>query len=308
MGWLATSDARAAGASADRTVVLRICPALDMPTLVGILDVQLPRVRFLPDTSAGSTAHWLAELCADGHTVVSTVQNTETGASDTRTWPVPPDAGAQGLERLAAHVLAVQVEAALESLSERPQPERDVPAIELAAASGDPPLRLDLVAGLGFDGVGGLSGRTDEASIAMGPGVRLGALLDRHGYIGFGLRALTVLGDGAGLDLLEIMPLSIEGGWHVPLGPVALQACLAVIGERWDPTGIAWGSGWRAGIGLGGGLVVPLAWLLDFRLEFGVEFFPEGYHLGLDAEETVAELSNWRWRAGAGLGISIPVL
>ena len=306
------STARADAPSGTPSVILRVCPDLDAATIIDVLDAQLPEVEFLGDGVGGATTPWMAEVCSNGNTVVATLQNTRTGASEVRTWPVTLDAGEQGLERLAAHVIAAQAEYVLEL---PPGPVDEVPdRVEQVDVPGIEPERdvgLGFVVAAGFECVGGLSGRTDEASLALGPGFRLGMLIDESGYVGFGLRALTVSSSGAGLDLLEALPLSIEGGWMATLGPVALGGFLAVIGERWQPNGAPWGSGWRAGIGAGGEFVVPLAWLLDVRVTFGVEFFPEGYRLGHDtgtSEEIVAELSNWRWRASAGFGLSIPAI
>ena len=140
--------------------------------------------------------------------------------------------------------------------------------------------------------------RTDAASIALGPGFRAGVILGRNGVLGIGVRSLTVVGVAPEVDLVETVPLSIEGGWAGSLGPVELQGILEVIAERWSPSGAAWAGGWRAGLGLAGGLVVPIAWLLDFRVDFGIEFFTEGHTLGYTFE-TTRELSPTS-RTGAG--------
>ena len=125
-------------------------------------------------------------------------------------------------------------------------------------------MQLDLYLAIGFESVGGLTHRTDAASIALGPGFRAGVVLGRNGVLGIGVRSLTVVGVAPEVDLVETVPLSIEGGWAGSVGPVELQGILEVIAERWSPSGAAWAGGWRAGLGLVGGLVVPIAWLLDF--------------------------------------------
>ncbi|MBI5487896.1 MAG: hypothetical protein HY905_11230 [Deltaproteobacteria bacterium] len=266
----------------------------------------------MPEDEVGVTARWLAELCTDGRMVVSTLTDTDTGASNTQTWPVPEDAGDEGLERLAGHILEDQVRAALESAP----PDTPV-VVDDDTTDGDgsapdvgPDLGVELYLAVCFESVGGLTDRTDEASIALGPGFQLGVILGRHGIVGLGIRTLTVLGVGARMDLLETLPLSIGGGWNAPLGPVELQGVLEVIAERWSPSGASWTGGWRAGLGARGGLVVPVAWLLDFRIDFGAEYFAEGYSLGYGPEidgEFVADLSNLRWRASAGLELRIPL-
>ena len=53
-----------------------------------------------------------------------------------------------------------------------------------------------------------------------------------------------------------------------------------------------------------------MGWYLDVRVDFGVEFFAEGHSLGYGSgpdREIVADLSNWRWRAAAGLELRLPV-
>ncbi|MBI5490540.1 MAG: hypothetical protein HY905_24615 [Deltaproteobacteria bacterium] len=312
MGWASPGGASAGESDLAPVVVLRVCGNLDAESVIGMFGARFPQVRIVPDDQGGATTPWLAELCTDGEMLVSTLTNTDTGASSTQTWPVPGDAGERGLERLAAHILGSQIRGAFEAASAAIPFSEGADAMEGDAALEDDEagLEVDLFLVVGFESVGGLTHRTDEASIGIGPGFLAGAILARNGIIALGVRALTVLGVGAGMDLLETLPLSIGGGWNAPLGPVDLQAVLEVIAERWSPSGADWGGGWRAGLGARCGLVVPLAWLLDFRLDFGVEYFTEGHSLGygpVTSGGIIADLSNLRWRASAGLELRIPL-
>ena len=295
-------------------VVLRICEALDRRVFEEIIEGCLPDVQFMTGEDEGCTSPWIAEVCFDGATLVSTLTDVESGASSARTWPMPDDAGSHGRERFAAHILADQVRGLLDATAAdawsdpggglQDRHEEDDGTVR-------PGFGLDLYFAVGFDSVGGLTHRTDETSIAIGPGFRLGVVLDDHGIIGLGLRSLSVIGTDAGLDLLDALPLSIEGGLGGAVGPVELQGVVEVIAERWSPAGASWAGGWRAGLGLFGGLVVPIAWLIDFRVDFGVEFFTEGHSMGYPLEpnrEIVADLSNLRWRASAGLELRIPLI
>ena len=311
-----TWTAASAGTEADGgrpAVALRVCDALDRRVIAEVLEGYLPELRFQVDSGAGVGVPLSAELCFDGEMVVSTVTNTDTGSSNTQLWPMPADATGRSRERLAAHVLGDQIRGVLFATQ---------PGAPSAAGAGpsddeppstpaDRPMQVDVHLALAFDAVGGLTHRTDAASIALGPGLRAGVILGRNGVVGLGLRSLTVIGGADDLPLVEMLPLWLEGGWAGSVGPVELQGLLQVIAERWSPSGAAWAGGWRAGLGMSAGLVVPIGWILCFRLDFGIEFFPEGHTLGYTTEttgETVADLSNWRWRAAAGLEFRIPLL
>ncbi|MBI5486158.1 MAG: hypothetical protein HY905_02375 [Deltaproteobacteria bacterium] len=312
MGWTMPIAAAAGESARLPTVVLRICDRLDAESILGILNAHFQDLNVRQGDEGGATSPWLAELCADSDRVVSTLTNTTTGASDTQTWPVPLDVGDEGLDRFAAHILGNQIRTGLEA---SPHVAPPTPGGEEDEGAGPPSaeasaLGIDLYFAVGFESVGGLTDRTDAASIALGPGLFAGVILGQHGIVGVGIRSLTVLGSGPGMDLLETLPLSIGGGWNAPLGPVEVQAVLEVIAERWWPSGSVWGGGWRGGLGARGGLVVPLGWMLRIRVDFGVEYFTEGYSLGYTTEtsrEFVAELSNLRWRASAGLELRFPV-
>ncbi|MBI5501582.1 MAG: hypothetical protein HY907_15160 [Deltaproteobacteria bacterium] len=312
IGWSPHGVAAADESAGPPVVILRICAGLDAESVFGILGAHFPDLNVRRGDEGSATSPWLAELCADSESVVSTLTNTATGACDTQTWPVPGDVGDGGLDRLAAHMVGDQIRAGLEASPCVPPRESGGEEDEGAgSSSGDAPaLRVDLIFSVGFEAVGGLRDRTDAASIALGPGLWAGVILGQHGIVGVGLRSLTVLGDGPGMDLLETLPLSIGGGWNAPLGPVEVQAVLEVIAERWWPSGSMWGGGWRGGLGVRGGLVVPLGWAVGIRADFGIEYFTKGYSLGYTTEtstEIVADLSNLRWRAVAGLEISFPV-
>ena len=314
VGWTphAGADAAADDERPARTVILRVCDVLDGEVLDEILGGHLPEVRFVLGEGEAADTPWLAELCFDGETVVSTVTNTESGASNTETWPMPDDADGRARERFAAHVLANQIRGFLDA---RP-PADSAGGVDDAqedvdpASDAAPPFAADLYLSLGLDAVGGLTYRTDEASIAVGPAFRLGVVLGRHGMVGIGVRSLTVVGAGASLNVLDTVPLSLEGGWAGTVGPVEFQALLEVIAEQWTASGVRGVEGWRAGLGLSGGLIVPITGFLDYRVDFGIEFFTEGYAVREEignTQQIVADLSNLRWRASTGLELRIPL-
>jgi hypothetical protein len=163
---------------------------------------------------------------------------------------------------------------------------------------------------LGLEAIGGLHDRTDETTIALGPALHLGLLVDAGGVVELSIGSLSFVGPSEAATTVNAMPLSVSGGYLFTLGPVALGGLLAVFAERWAPFGDLSMDGWRGGLGVTGRAVLPIAWLLDLRLDFGVDFFPKAYTFGDPADnagEIVAELTNWRWRASLALGIRIPV-
>ena len=111
-GWAAAPAGVHAETRAQR-VGLRVCEALDRQAIAEILDGYLPEVRFVPQNAETEGTPWLAELCFDGETVVSTLTDTDTGASHL-TWPVP-STPPTGQDRFAAHVLGDQVRGMIEA-------------------------------------------------------------------------------------------------------------------------------------------------------------------------------------------------
>jgi hypothetical protein len=305
---------RADEPSAEVVVVLRACPALELPDLLDGMSARIPEARFVLDDAQAGLVPWLAEVCTDGTTLVSTLTDTAGGATDTRAMPVPVDAGPEGAERLLAGVLASQIRSARDSWTADAD---ETGALDDADASNDaadePADRLvpiDFAMSLGLQTIGGLHDRTDEATIALGPALHLGLLVDAGGVVELGIGSLSFVGPSVAATTLNAMPLTVTGGYLFTVGPVALGGLLTVFAEHWTPFGqMAW-EGWRGGLGVSGRVVLPIAWLVDLRLDFGVDFFPRAYtffELIDNTRTIVAELTNWRWRASLALGIRIPV-
>ena len=308
----------AAGASAGRRAVLvRVCEGLDGPAIVETLAGYVPDARFVLDGDAAGVSAWIDDACFDGDVVGSSLTDTETGAQEAGSWPMPLDVLGRATDRFAAHVLGEQVRTMLDlrrSDSESDLPESPPPPPgggEGAERRVETPMTLNLYLSVACDAVGGLSPRTDGSTVALGPGFRLGVILGENGIVGIGVRSLSFVGTAAEFDVVDALPVLIEGGWAAPLGPVEIQALLQLFAERWSPSGASWAGDWRGGLGAAGALVVPILGVVAFRVDFGVEYFTEGYTLRYTTEmsgETVAVLANWRWRAAAGFEFRIALL
>ena len=295
-------------------MVLRACPALELPDLLDGMSARIPEARFVLDDAQAGLVPWLAEVCSDGTTLVSTLTDTAGGATDTRAIPVPDDAGPEGTERLLAGVLASQIRAARESwIADAHESGALVNDGDAAGETGDTADRLvpiDFAMSLGVEAIGGLYDRTDDTTIALGPALKLGLLVDTVGIVELGASSLNFVGTSALSASVNALSLEAAGGCQFAVGPVSLGGLLAVFAERWAPLSLAAQEGWRGGLGLTGRVVIPIAWLLDLRLDFGIDFFPRAFTFGHDPEDIeniVAELTNWRWRAFLGLGIRFPV-
>lgn len=262
------------------------------------------------EPGVGST-EWLAEVCAAGTGLTSTLTNTSTGASDTRHVPIPPDLDAEGTARLSATILAAQIRAAFDLEAGRAAETTDPghsahppPEERGAGAAGDPSFPLDLLVGMSFESVGGLSGDTGPASIGLGAALRLGATLDRVGCIEARAGSLGLLGPAGASASVATVPLEVGGGARFDLGPVSLEALASLVAEHWSPSGRASEAGWRVGMGGAGRFSWPITQRLELNLDGGVQFFPEAYVFGYGTGEDrviVASLGNWRWRAALGL-------
>jgi hypothetical protein len=304
--------ARADEPPAEVVVVLRACPALELPDLLDGMSARIPEARFVLGDAQAGLVPWLAEVCTDGTTLVSTLTDTAGGATDTRATPVPVDAGPEGTERLLAGVLATQIRSARESWTadadETGAP--DDASSDAAAEPADRLVPIDFAMSVGLGTIGGLHDRTDETTIALGPALHLGLLVDAVGVVELGIGSLSFVGPSDATATVNAMPLSVAGGYLFDVGPVALGPFLVVFAERWTPFGQTAWEGWRGGLGVAGRFVLPIAWLLDLRLDFGVDFFPRAYtffELVDNTKTIVAELTNWRWGASLGLGIRFPV-
>jgi hypothetical protein len=295
-------------------VLLRVCPALELPDLIDGISARIPEARFVLDDTQAGLVPWLAEVCTDGTSLVSTLTDTAGGASDTRAMPVPVDAGPEGTERLLASVLASQIRTAHDSWT------ADDDGIVIpddggtsAGVTEEPAGRLvpiDFAMSVGVQAIGGLGDRMDETTIALGPALNLGLLVDDVGIVELGGSSLNFVGPSDLSVTVNTLSLSAAGGYQAAVGPVAIGGLLAVFAERWTQFGVATEGNWRGGLGVTGRVVLPIAWLLDLRLDFGVDLFPRAYTLGdypANTGNVVAELTNWRWRASVALGIRIPV-
>jgi hypothetical protein len=309
----AVRHARAEEPATEVVVLLRACPALELPDLLGGMSARIPEARFVLDDAQAGLVPWLAEVCTDGTTLVSTLTDTAGGATDTRATPVPVDAGPEGTERLLADILAAQIRSARESWiadADETGPPDDASNDE-AAEPVDRLVPIDFAMSVGLQTIGGLYDRTDETTIALGPALHLGLLVDAVGVVELGIGSLSFVGPAGATTTVNAMPLSVAGGYLFDVGPVALGALLTVFAERWTPFGQTAWEGWRGGLGVAGRVVLPIAWLLDLHLDFGVDFFPSAYTFFEVINNTrtiVTELTNWRWRASLALGIRIPVL
>jgi hypothetical protein len=298
-------------------VVLRSCPTLDRSDLLSLLAARIPDVEFLPDDAERALVPWLAEVCSDGASVASTLTDIRNGATDVRTAPFPRDAGSAGAERLLARLLSAQILAAQDAWTSPPsEPPPPGPTPLEPAPSRTPP--VDFVMSLGCATIGGINGRADRTSIALGPTLHLGALIDEIGVLEFEIASLDFWGSADSDATVNALPLAVAGGALFESGPVSLGVLLSVVAERWAPFGQSRRGGWRGGLGLSGRLVVPLAWLLELRLDAGIDFFPESYSVGYDRlgsgnppdtiREIAIDLANWRWRASLGLQFRFPLL
>jgi len=308
----ATARSGVVGDADTTPVLLRVCPGLDRIDLIEALEARVPQVRLVLGHSAGALAAGVAEVCFDGTTVTSSVTDTRTGATDSRTVPLPTDASPEDAQRIVARLLASQMDSLLdvspgEVLADVAGDTRGDRVPDAAdAGSGDRAVGLDILFDIGINSIGGLGGRMDEATIAVGPRLGLGVRIDDVGLLGLDIGSLSILGRGAGPSV-GLLPLTLAGGFLLAVGPVELGGILGIIAERWSPQGEISKDGWRAGLGLSGRLAIPFWWLLDVRLDAGVDYFPEAYTFGYGSD-IIAELSNWRWRLTLGLGVRIPVL
>jgi hypothetical protein len=310
----AARHVRAEESRQEIVVVLRLCPALSRPGLLDGMSARVREARFVLEGARADLVSWIAEVCSDGTTLVSTLTDTNSGATDTRSMPVPADAGPLGTERLLANVLASQIRAARDTWT-TPSYEIDLLGDGSASANAAEetvakPMPIDFAMALGAEVIGGLNDRRDETTIALGPGLHLGLLVDTIGIVELGGASLSFLGPAALSDAVNVLALDVAGGCQFAVGPVLLAGLLTVFAERWAPLGALTVEGWRGGFGLAGRMVLPITSLLDVRLDVGIDLFPKAYTFGdpLDQPgEVVAELTNWRWRASLGLGIRFPV-
>ena len=153
--------------------------------------------------------------------------------------------------------------------------------------------------------MGGLGDRMDAVTVVAGPAFHLDLAIGDVAVVGVGLSSLTVLGGEQGVGV-ELLPLAIEAGVELPVGPVRLGGTLVVTAERWSSVGITSGDGWRGGMGLSGRLAVPFLWFLEVWVRAGFDSFVDSYTFGYFGD-IVAELTHWRWQAGFGLSVRIPV-
>lgn len=297
---------------APTTLVVRACPTLDPDFLISSLEARAPGVTCRQSNEPGvELIEWLAEVCVAGSDLTSVLTSTVTGASDARRVPIPPDLGPEGVTRLAATILAAQLRAASELRegldADRPPgvgPDEGGSSASPAADDRTGVMPLELVIGLSFHSVGGMTGETGPPSIALGPGLCLGVLLDDVGIIELQAQSLAFLGPSDIPASVSVVPLEVGGGYRFDLGPVAVGALGTVVAQRWLPSGRVSASGWRVGIGLAGRFAWPIYSLLELRLDAGVEYFPEAYVFGYETGEQlviVASLANWCWRAALEL-------
>lgn len=302
-------------------VVVRACPTLEQGLLeqgllISNLEARAPGVTGLESGEPGAeSVEWLAEVCVAGADLTSTLTNTATGASDARRVPIPADLGPEGVTRLAATILAAQFRAAsdLREAHEADHPPRVEPddgasSVSPGADDHAGPMPLELVLGVSFQSVGGMNGETGPPSIAVGPGLCFGVLLDDVGIVEVRAQSLAFLGPSDIPASVSAVPLEVGGGYRFDLGPVSVAALGAVVAQRWVPSGQASAAGWRVGMGLAGRFAWPIIPLLELRLDAGVEYFPEAYVFGYEAGEQpviVASLANWCWRGALGLAFRI---
>ena len=162
---------------------------------------------------------------------------------------------------------------------------------------------------LGLETIGGLYDRADEATVAIGPELRLGLLVDTVGLVELGASSMNFVGSAQSATV-NALSLEAAGGCEFAVGPVFLGGLVEFFVERWTPYSLVAQEGWRWGLGGTGRVVLPILQFLDLRLDFGFDFFPRAFTFGYEPEDTeniVAELTNWRWRASLGLGIRLPI-
>lgn len=316
---VATLLCATAGGSADDgptpvAVMVRTCPTLEPVFFVSALEARAPGVTFItPNEPAADSTVWLAELCLAGTDLTSTLTNTASGASDTRHVPVPSDLDAEGTVRLAAAVLAAQIRAAFEFDAARraatDNPDAATPPDSEPGASGEgEPFPLDLLAGMSFESVGGLSGDIGRPSVGLGAALRFGANLDHVGHLEVRAGSLGFLGSTDAPASVATVPLEISGGACFDVGPLALGALGSFVVEHWSPSGQVSEAGWRVGAGASGRMSWSITRQFELHLDGGVQFFPEAYVFGYGSGEDrviVASLANWRWRAALGLAFRI---
>jgi hypothetical protein len=316
---VATLLCTAANGSADDgptpvAVMVRTCPTLEPVFFVSALEARAPGVTFVtPNGPAADSTVWLAEICLSGTDLTSTLTNTATGASDTRHVPVPSDLDAEGTARLAATVLAAQIRAAFELEAARraatDNPDAAAPPDSGPEASNEEePFPLDLLAGISFESVGGLSGDIGRPSVGLGAALRLGVTLDRIGHLEVRAGSLGFLGPTDVPASVAAVPIEISGGACFSAGPLALGALASFFVEHWSPSGQVSEAGWRVGAGASGRMSWPITRQIEVHVDGGVQFFPEAYVFGYGSGEDrviVASLANWRWRAALGFAFRI---
>jgi len=314
----ATVGGWAAGAPTPVAVMVRTCPTLDPASFASALELRAPAVNVVtPGEPAASSTVWLAEVCLAGNDLTATLTDTATGASDTRHVPVPSDLDTEGAVRLAATVLAAQLRAAFELDAARSA--RTGNPDSVAAASGPEPgasaeegsFLLDLLTGISFESVGGLSGDIGRSSVGLGADLQLGVILDRVGYLEGRAGSLGFLGPSDAPASVTTVPIEIAGGACFGLGPLVLGALASLVAEHWSPSGRVSEAGWRVGVGVSGRWSWPITPQIELHLDGGVQFFPDAYVFGYGDGEgrvIVASLANWRWRAALGLAFRIRLL
>jgi len=294
--------------------VVRCCPGLDCPAVIAGIADRLPAGVLVEPEPGSASARWVVEVCVDGGIVTSELQDLVTGASDRRSVPLAAAVatGQDWPRRQAVNLVAAQIRAALDetTVARASEPAEQAGTEDRGGEAAPEAPALALTFFTSVAAAGNIVSARGDQGITLGPAFAVGILAQEAWAVEFGVAPTGVVsadGDAA----VDVVPVGLAAGFDHDFGPLALGGTVGAVAEYWEPGGVVSASGWRWGVGLWGRGTLPVWRWLSVRLQAGVSFFPESVVFAYDRGERpgiVCELGSWRWQAGLGLLVSIPVL